>query len=109
MVRRQTMYAPADAAKSAYQKINLPDASGFFGTAQSLFAPCSESVCFVHVEQYVFVHLFQPYQFFQIGSISVHAENTFGDDNHLSVCRMIFGEQPFQLFQIIVPVADTFG
>ena len=96
-------------AEGAHEEIYIPDTSGFFGAAQAAQSPYAECMGFVHIEQYVGVSFFQTHQCREVGLVTVHAEDAFGDDDDLAKGGVVLFEQSFQLCQIVVTVADAFG
>ena len=53
------------------------------------------SMGFVHIEQYVGVSFFQTHQCREVGLVTVHAEDAFGDDDDLAKGGVVLFEQPF--------------
>ena len=45
----------------------------------------------------------------KVGFITVHAEDTFGNNNKLLISVMIFSNQSLQLGNIIVTIPNTFS
>ena len=50
----------------------------------------------------------EPRQEFQVGSVPVHAENAFSDDDHPAVIPVVLLHQGLQLVHILMAEADTF-
>ncbi|EDS16387.1 hypothetical protein BACSTE_00517 [Bacteroides stercoris ATCC 43183] len=96
-------------AERADKEVDVSGAAGLLGATESLPAAHAESVGLVHVEQHIAVPAFQFCQGGQVGLVAVHAEDAFGDDDDLAKGGVVLFEQPFQLCQIVVAVADAFG
>ena len=94
-------------AERADKEVDVSGAAGLLGATESLPAAHAESVGLVHVEQHIAVPAFQFCQGGQVSLIAVHAEDAFGDDDDLAKGGVVLFEQPFQLCQIVVAVADA--
>lgn len=86
------IYAPADAA--AFPKVPTRKSMSLMQFCSSAhpkpFSPVLESVGFVYIEKKVSVIVFQSYQRLQVGFVSVHAEDTLGNDDYLLIHTVVF-------------------
>ena len=81
----------------------------FFGAAQSALTSHAESMGFVDIQVNIGVVFLQRHQAGQVAFVTVHAEYAFGHDEYRFVLRGRLGNQPFQLFVIVMPVAYAAG
>ena len=64
---------------------------------------------FVYIKKNIGIALFQSDESAKIGFISIHTENTFGNNDDLCIKIVILGNQTLQLGGVIVAITDTFG
>ena len=96
-------------SERADQEIYLFNNVLFFGASQSALTSHAESMGFVDIQVNIGVVFFQRHQAGQVAFVTVHAEYAFGHDEYLFVLRGRLGNQTFQLFVIVMPVAYAAG